>query len=252
MPARRARAGIWLLAVLFFGLVSLLHADDPQQTQLDELRLAVEKLRVNVADLKRQLEQRDALIRTLQENLAIARTESDLFRQRWTEAQLRAQTLGANPSDIDSGARQRQLLEGVRALYLEQAEQLRMVDRLKALLTAVESNHDVAVEVNRTKGLLAAMEAGKQAQAAGTKPSTSTLQSARVVDFDARLQLVVLDVGELQGVRIGMPFAVVRGGKVIAELRVVEVRRRISGGLVERMEKDLLPAAGDVARATKS
>jgi hypothetical protein len=73
-----------------------------------------------------------------------------------------------------------------------------------------------------------------------------------VVDFDARLQLVVLDVGELQGVRIGMPFAVVRGGKVIAELRVVEVRRRISGGLVERMEKDLLPAAGDVARATKS
>jgi hypothetical protein len=220
--------------------------------ELEELRLAVDKLRGGAADLKQQLEQRDTAIRVVQENLAIARTESELFQKKWAEAQLRAQTLGVNFDDADGTATQRQLIESVRALYLAQAEEQRLVEQLKRLLTAVESNRDVAVQVERTRSLLAALDDGKQGQSAETKPSTSTLLSAKVLDVNATLQLVVLDVGEWQGARIGMPFAVVRNGRVIAELRVIEVRRRICGALIERADKEAGLAPGDVARATKT
>jgi len=51
---------------------------------------------------------------------------------------------------------------------------------------------------------------------------------------------------------VGMPFLVVRGDRVVAELRVVEVRRRICGALIEKVEKGVALAVGDAARVTKS
>jgi hypothetical protein len=220
--------------------------------QIEELRLAVDKLRAEDAGLKQQLEQRDAVIRIVQENLAIARTESELFHKKWTEARLRAQTLGVDFDDANGTAGQRQLVESLRALYLAQAEEQRLAEQLKGLLTAVESNRDVAVEVERTRSLLDTLEDGKQGSAPEAKPSTSTLQSAKVLDVNVSLQMVVLDVGEWQGARIGMPFAVVRNGKMIAGLRVIEVRRRICGALIERAENEAAPVPGDLARVAKN
>ncbi len=220
--------------------------------QIEELRLAVEKLRAEDADLKQQLGQRDAVIRVVQENLAIARTESELFQKKWTEARLRAQTLGVNFDDANGTAGQRQLIESLRALYLAQTEEQRLAAQLNGLLAAVESNRDVAVQAERTRSLLAALDDKKQGPAAETKPSTSTLQSAKVLDVNATLQMVVLDVGEWQGARIGMPFAVVRKGKVIAGLRVIEVRRRICGALIEQAKDETVPVPGDLARVVKN
>jgi hypothetical protein len=62
----------------------------------------------------------------------------------------------------------------------------------------------------------------------------------------------VLNVGLLQGARVGMPFIVTRGNRVIAQVRVVEVRRRICGALIENVEKNFNIAAGDGAHVTKS
>ena len=93
--------------------------------------------------------QRDAAIKTLTESLAIARTESELFQKLWTEAQLRAQTLGANLTDADANASQRQLVESLRSLYLVEAERQRLIEELNRLLTAVQSGRNVTGEVER-------------------------------------------------------------------------------------------------------
>ena len=250
MPERQARTVISLAVVLFFGFMGLLQAADPQQAELEELRVVLEKLRASDADLKQRLEQREAVIRKLQESLAIARTESDLFQKKWMEAQLRAQTLGVNFADADATQAQRQLIESVRSLYLAEAERQRLIGQVKRLLAAVESNRDVAAEIERTKTVLAAAET--QGQATTARAAQSTLESAKVLEVNPKLQLVVLDVGMLQGARVGMPFVVVRGDRVVAELRVVEVRRRICGALIEKVEKGVALAAGDAARVTKS
>lgn len=249
VPRRGTRARVFRIVVLFFAGLASLRAEEPQQTKLEELTAALSKLDAENTSLKQQLDERDAVIRKVTESLAIARTESELFQKQWSEAKLQAQTLGVNFADASATATQRQLVESVRALYLAEAERQRLIEQFQRLLTAIQDNHDVAAEVERTKALLAATE---QPQAATQKSAQSTLQDARVLDVNPSLRVVVLNVGLLHGARVGMPFMVTRGDRVIAQVRVVEVRRRICGAVIENVEGHVKVAAGDAAHVTKS
>jgi hypothetical protein len=241
---------------LFFGLVRAFNAEEAAPQPQEELRVLVDKLGTDNATLKTELDQREAVIRLLTENLAIARTESELFQKRWTEAQLRAQTLGVNFADAGATQVQRQLIESVRSLYLAEAERQRLVEQLKRLQAAVATNGDIAGELQRTKTVLAASEqpvvSDQAAQSAAAKRAEASLESAQVLDVNPKLQLVVLNVGLLHGARVGMPFVVLRGDRVIAELKVVEVRKKVCGALMEKVVKGITLAAGDAARVTKS
>jgi cell shape-determining protein MreC len=130
-----------------------------------------------VAELQRQLADRDATIQKLTGELAGARTESESYQRLWREAQLRAQTAG---------------------------------------------------------------------------PAVATLNTARVIAVNSGPRLVVLNVGREQGARVGMPVVVWQGNRVVAELRVVEVRRKICGAVIEKLENKVTLKAGDAARVTKT
>lgn len=223
-----------------------------QGLQLDELRLVLDKVRAENVELKSQLELREVVIRNLQESLAVARTESEMFQQKWTEAQLRAQTLGANPSDSEAAAAQRQLVAAVRQFALAEAERQRLTAQLERLLTAVQSNANLSAEAEATRALLSALsQTAVTATNVATKPS-GTLEAATIVDVNPKLRSVVLNVGAQQGVRVGMPFLVVRGDRVVAGLRIVEVRSRVCGALIESVDKGVTLQAGDGARVTKT
>ncbi len=237
---------------LFFVVTGLLAADEAQPP-VDELRVLVEKLTGDNQRLKTELEQRETIIRLLTENLAIARTESELFQKKWSDAQLRAQTLGVNFGDETATQAQRQLVESVRALYLAEAERQRLIEQLQRLRDAIEEPGDVAGELARTKALLRSSEQPAHGQAVGAgKQAEGTLELAAVLDANPNLRLVVLNIGLLQGARVGMPLVVLRGDRVVAELEIVEVRRRICGALIERTEKKVILKTGDVVRVTKS
>jgi hypothetical protein len=243
---------------LFFVAAWPLAAEEAQPTAVttnavvDELRVLVEKLTSDNRRLTTEVEQRETIIHLLTENLAVARTESELFQKRWSEEQLRAQALGVNFAD-DSGRQvQRQLVESVRALYLAEAERQRLVAQLQRLLDAVQGQGDVTGELVRTRALLAATD---RPATGGTRPAGSAdgaLDAARVLEVNPNLRLVVLNIGLLQGARIGMPVVILRGDRVVAELKIVEVRRRICGALIERVERKVTLQAGDVGRVTKN
>ncbi len=55
----------------------------------------------------------------------------------------------------------------------------------------------------------------------------------RVIAAEQTLGLVALDGGSSDGLPVGIRFSVVRGDRVIAAVRVVDVRDRISGAVVE-------------------
>jgi hypothetical protein len=57
-----------------------------------------------------------------------------------------------------------------------------------------------------------------------------------VVSVKDEWSLVVGNLGEKQGVKIGMPLRVVRGDKTIATLRVVDVRQKICGAVIQEMD----------------
>jgi hypothetical protein len=235
---------------LFFVTACAVTAEVEPPPQLEELRLVIEQLRVENQQLKSGLEQREKVIRLLTENLAIARTESALFQKQWTEAQLRARTLGVDFADPESSRAQHELIESIRALYLAEADRQRLIDQLSRLVAALDNGGDPSAELASAKALLEASQGPSQPPA--TRKTEPTLESAKILDVNPNLRLVVLNVGLLHGARVGMPFVVVRGDRVVAHLKVVEVRKQICGALIETIDKAVTLAAGDVAQVTKS
>ena len=217
----------------------------PVAAPAEELRLAVQTLRQQNDELRQRLQQSQAQGRVLGENLAIARTESELFQKRWAEAQLRAQTLGVDFADPNARQWQRQIIETIRSLYLAEAERQRLLEQLKALVAAAQQGGSLTAAVERAKQAIAASD-----QPAGTAPARpgGTLEAARLLDVNAALRVVVLGVGLEQGVRVGMPFVVLRHDRVVAELRVVEARRNICGALIESVATEVTLQADDEAR----
>ena len=64
------------------------------------------------------------------------------------------------------------------------------------------------------------------------------LMDGKVLSVKEEWSLVVGNLGAQQGVKIGMPLRVVRGGKTVATLRVVDVREKISGAVIQELDSE--------------
>jgi hypothetical protein len=253
--------GRFLAGFLFFVMVAMTGADEEtpatdenSAVQLEELRLAVEKLAAETEKLRGELEEKESVIRLLTQNLAVAQTESELFKKKWADAQLRAQTLGVDFSDREGSELQRQVVDSVRALYLTQAENERLRETLQQLLETLQTAEDLTNRTVRAQLLngYAVLGAGRKPDADAGEPQAASLNNAQIIDVNSSLRLVVLDIGEAHGVRVGMPFRVWRNDRLIGRVRVVDVRRRICGALIEESEKSAPLTVGDRVTVTKS
>jgi hypothetical protein len=65
--------------------------------------------------------------------------------------------------------------------------------------------------------------------------SAPDLMDGKVLSVKEEWALVVGNFGVKQGVKIGMPLRVVRDGKTVATLRVVDVREKISGAVIQEL-----------------
>lgn len=220
---RRGTSGVLAVSCLFFAVGWTVVAQTPSEG----------------------LSERDQQIRALTESLAIARTEVELFRKKWAEARLRAEALGADFRSTDATQLQRKLEESLRSLYLAQAENQQFVQQLERLIASAEKGGDVRTEIERAKEFLASRSAK---MTTGLPAEDGQVREGRVLDVNAQLRLVVLNVGAQHGVRVGMPAHVERNGKMIGQVRVIEVRERICGALIENAGSNVTLAAGDIAR----
>ncbi len=191
----------------------------------------------------------------MQEALAIARTESALFQERWTEAELRTKALGVDVSEADDRQWQRTVVESVRALYHAEDEKQLCMEQLERVLKAVDRDdvEQLSVVLNDAEAILLNQGLNQQL---GSKTQTvpapeATLGQARVMDVNATLGVVVLNIGRQQGTRVGMPFMVLDGDNVIAYLRVIEVRRRIAGAIIEDRIADAEITPGQAVRVSE-
>jgi len=68
--------------------------------------------------------------------------------------------------------------------------------------------------------------------------SAVDLMEGKVLSVKEEWALIVGNFGAKQGVKIGMPLRVVRDGKTIATLRVVDVREKISGAVIQELASE--------------
>jgi exonuclease VII small subunit len=77
---------------------------------------------------------------------------------------------------------------------------------------------------------------------------SGSLQQARIVSLDPESGMMVLNLGENQGAKIGMSFRLTRGSQPYGKAILAEVRKGISGAFVENLDNVTeTPRTGDLA-----
>ena len=72
-----------------------------------------------------------------------------------------------------------------------------------------------------------------------------TRTDIRLADVNADLNMVVLNAGSLDGVKLGMKFTILRENRAAARVRVVDVRDRMAGAVVEKQYMVTFPEKED-------
>ena len=67
---------------------------------------------------------------------------------------------------------------------------------------------------------------------------TGSLQGARVISVDSGSGMLVLNVGENSGARIGMSFRLARGDRPYGRAIIADVRKDLCGAFAEELDKD--------------
>jgi hypothetical protein len=199
---------------------------------------AAELLSQNEA-LRRELSLARESVRTLTDSLAESNVEAEVFRRKYSDLQLRMEALGLAAADKDRAKIEQRLLSAVSDLQLLQKEReeyrdqnLRLSEAILHLLKTstggdAQARMEVETQLRSTNELIAKAE--------NAPPETATLMDGSVISVKEEWSLVVGNIGEKQGVKMGMPMRVMRGDKLIATLRVVDVRQRICGAVLQEM-----------------
>ena len=215
-------------------------------SSLTESKIENAETKVTAADLlsqnealRRELALARESVRTLTDSLAESNVQAEVFRRKYSDLQLRMEALGLESADKDRAKLEQRLLSAVSDLHLLQREReqyrdqsLRLSEAILHLLkTSTGGDARARMDVEAQLRSLNALAA-----AANNTPAEPTLMDGNVISVKEEWSLVVGNVGEKQGVKMGMPMRVVRGDKVIARLRVVDVRQRICGAVVQEMD----------------
>lgn len=192
--------------------------------------------------LRQQNEQNQTSRATLADALAEANAEAEVFRRQCHQLQLRMEALGlANVGEGRDPLEQR-LLKSVRDLELMRRQKDALGEQLLALsesvlryLKTASGEGDPQTRLNIEAELRATREAlGNPVRAvseAGAVPAS--LRAGLVLGYKEDLSLIVANFGRRQGVKVGMPLTVARGDAYVGRARVVQVRERIAGAVIE-------------------
>ena len=178
-------------------------------------------------------------VRVLTASLAESNAEAELFRRKYAELQLRMEALGLEAADRDKSRLEQRLLSAVSDLQLVQQERDQYRDQMLRLTESIL--HFLQTSTGGEAKARAELEAQVRSMNALVQSETApfetgpSLMDGSVVSVKDEWSLIVGNFGEKQGVKLGMPLRVMRDGRLIATLRVVDVRQKICGAVLQEM-----------------
>jgi hypothetical protein len=193
-------------------------------------------------ELRRQLSLSQETVQTLTSSLAESNAEAELFRRKFADLQLRMEALGLASASKDRAKLEQRLLTAVSDLQLAQKERDQYRDQmmqlsetmLRYLKTAEGGDPQARMDVEtQLRSMNALVDKSAKAQ-----PQNGSLLDGSVISVKEEWSFVVGNFGAREGVKIGMPLRVKRGDDVVAKLRVVDVRERICGAVIQESGKE--------------
>jgi hypothetical protein len=209
-----------------------------------ETRVTAEALLAQNEDLRKQLSTAEESLKTLTASLAESNAEAEVFRRKFADLEARMEALGLAPASKDRAKLEQRLLAAVSDLRLAQKERDELRDQLLGLNEALlrylktsqggdaQARADVETQLRKTNELL------ERSTFTSAEEPQASLMDACVLSVKDAWSFVVANIGEQHGVKIGMPLRVMRGEQKIATLRVIDVRQRICGAVIEDSGKE--------------
>ncbi len=194
--------------------------------------------------LKQQLSEAQTAVKSLTESLAVSNSEAEVFRKEAAELKLRMEALGVDGLSGDKRKLEQRLLKGVRDLQLLQSEKDKLADELVQLSEAVLRFTKGATSEDAEARLALEARMRSVAEALGIPGSgqpysaPADLTQGMVISIKEEWSLVVGNIGSAHGVKVGMPFRIIRDGNDIGVIRVVDVREKICGGVIQSLDSE--------------
>src|SRR5213078_1336431 len=194
-------------------------------------------------ELRRQLSLTEQTVQTLTSSLAESNAEAELFRRKFANLELRMEALGLASASKDRAKLEQRLLTAVSDLQLAQKERDQYRDQmmqlneamLRYLKTSQGGDAQARMEVETQ---LRSMNNLVTRSASAPDSAEPSLLDGSVISVKDEWSFVVGNLGEKQGVKIGMPMRVMRNDRKIATLRVVDVRQKICGAVIQEMDSE--------------
>jgi len=254
---RIAKFSTWglMFAALVAGLslMSVARLHGQAKGSLSELDIENSQLKVNLEKALGDNKQlRDALAETektladMRKTLGLARDESEVFKRQAMELTLKIEALGLDASGNNTSKLEQRLLTAVRDLRVMAEENKKLSEAIVQLSeaatlyakTATNANTEASMALEAAKRNANAALGGASPNAVEARPVDATISDAAAISVADDLALVVMNVGAKQGVKIGMPFQVIRGDHIVGSVRVVDVRDKIAGAVIQNLTTD--------------
>jgi hypothetical protein len=195
-------------------------------------------------DLRRQLSLQQESLKTLTSSLAESNAEAELFRRKYSDLELRMEALGLQSASKDRTKLEQRLLAAVSDLQLAQKERDEYRDQMLRLNEAVlrylktSQGGDAQARMDIEAQLRSANQLVTKSKESLPQSDQPSLMNGSVISVKDEWSFVVGNLGEAQGVKIGMPMRVMRADRKIATVRVVDVRQKICGAVVQEMDSE--------------
>lgn len=195
-------------------------------------------------------EQLEARVKALTDSLAAANTESEYFREQWTELKLRDEALGVQALTADESKTQDKLVQAVKEMYqneMKRREAVVLLDKLlntsdKMLQSAPNYDPKVRAEYEVASRSAKALLAGHSGAAV---PIGTTLADGRILSTRPEINAVMLNLGKNQGVKEGMNFLVYQDDVEIGMVKVMLTRDLVSAASVMGLKPGAAVRMGD-------
>jgi hypothetical protein len=193
--------------------------------------------------LRKQLSIAQESLKALTSSLAESNAAAEELRRKYSDLELRMEALGLASANKDRAKLEQRLLAAVSDLQLAQKERDEYRDQMLRLNEAVlcylrtSQAGDAKVRMDVEAQLRSINTLITQSSSAPDTPEPS-LMDGSVISVKDEWSFVVANLGEKQGVKIGMPMRVMRGDRRIATLRVVDVRQKICGAVIQEMDSE--------------
>lgn len=182
------------------------------------------------------------------QGLAMAIAEAEVFRRTAGEYKLRLEAIGLEGGSTANSKLEQRLLTAASDLRVAERDRAQLREALTGLSEAAkrfslkattpdaEAKRAFDDQLKESIRMLAVTSTS----ATNAVAQPGTLTDGQVINISDELALVIINLGSRQNVSAGLTFQVTRDNHIIGTVRVVDVREKIAGAVIESLssEKD--------------